>query len=250
VKGAWERGVRSCVGSDPALKAVALMELRGAASVEQQAAIGNAWWDVAETRRGAERDTLRLRAGVWYRKAEPKLTGSLTGLKITQRLEELAKLRLSDSALVKRAGTLKERLVFQFNDKAFTEKYWEWSGEWEMTEDGGKAPPSNSFLRSRHAFMTDVIVDMDFSFGQAAYTNTGGCWISMWGKQLAISMEWHGLSAKVHIHVKATRLSTSSTARSNALPWIRKSGRSRRPSIWSGAAAVRTFAGSRSKPPK
>jgi hypothetical protein len=172
----------------------------GADSAEQQAAIGSAWWDAAEMRRGAERDTLRLRAGVWYRKAEPKLTGSLTGLKITQRLEELAKLRLSDSALVKRAGTLKEQLVFQFNDKTFTEKYWEWSGEWEMTEDGGKAPPSNSFLRSRHAFLSDVIVDMDFGFGQAAYTNTGGCWISMWGKQLAISMEWHGLNAKVHIH--------------------------------------------------
>ena len=30
---------------------------------EQQAAIGNAWWDAAETRQGAERDTLRLRAG-------------------------------------------------------------------------------------------------------------------------------------------------------------------------------------------
>jgi len=207
VKGDWERGVPFlALGSDPALKAVALMELRmsraehGADSAEQQAAIGNAWWDAAETRRGAERDTLRLRAGVWYRKAEPKLTGSLTGLKITQRLEELAKLRLSDSTLVKRAGTLKERLVFQFDDKAFTEKYWEWSGEWQMTEDGGKAPPSNSFLRSRHAFMSDVIVDMDFGFGQAAYTNTGGCWISMWGKQLAISMEWHGLNARVHIH--------------------------------------------------
>ncbi len=41
---------------------------------------------------------------------------------------------------------------------------------------------------------------MEFGFGQAAFTNTGGCWITMWGKQLTISMEWHGLNAKVHIH--------------------------------------------------
>ncbi len=62
VKGDWEQGVPYlALGSDAALKAVALMELRGAESVEQQAAIGNAWWDAAETRQGVERDTLRLR---------------------------------------------------------------------------------------------------------------------------------------------------------------------------------------------
>ena len=91
VKGDWEQGVPMlALGSDAALKAVALMELRGADSAEQQAAIGNAWWDAAETRQGAERDTLRLRAGVWYRQAEPKLAGELAGLKIKQRLEQLA----------------------------------------------------------------------------------------------------------------------------------------------------------------
>ena len=207
VKGDWEQGVPYlALGSDTALKAVALMELkmrgaeRGADSAEQHAAIGNAWWDAAETRQGAERDTLRLRAGVWYRQAEPKLSGSLTGLRVNQRLEQLAALRLSDSALVRRAGSLKERFIFDFSDKAFTEKYWEWNGQWEMTEAGGKAPPGNSFLWSRHAYLSDAVIDMDFRFGQAAFTNTGGCWIAVWGKQLAVSMEWHGLNAKVHIH--------------------------------------------------
>jgi len=68
------------------------MELRKANSAEQQAAIGNAWWDAAETRQGAERDTLRLRAGTWYRQAAPKLAGGLAGLKIKQRLAEVEKL--------------------------------------------------------------------------------------------------------------------------------------------------------------
>ena len=61
VKGDWEQGVPMlALGSDAALKAVALMELRGTDSAEEQAAIGNAWWDAAETRPVAERDTFRL----------------------------------------------------------------------------------------------------------------------------------------------------------------------------------------------
>ena len=93
VKGDWKRGVPMlALGSDAALKAVALMELRGADPAEQQASIGDAWWDAAETRQGAERDTLRLRAGFWYRQAAPKLAGGLAGLKIKQRLAEVEKL--------------------------------------------------------------------------------------------------------------------------------------------------------------
>ena len=93
VKGNWNRGVAMlALGSDEPLKAVALMELRGAASADEQAAIGDAWWDVAEARQGDERDTLRLRAGFWYRQAEPSVAGGLVGLKIKQRLEAIAKL--------------------------------------------------------------------------------------------------------------------------------------------------------------
>ena len=39
----------------------------------------------------SERDTLRLRAGFWYRQAEPKLAGGLAALKVKQRLAELEK---------------------------------------------------------------------------------------------------------------------------------------------------------------
>jgi formylglycine-generating enzyme required for sulfatase activity len=46
---------------------------------------------VAETREGPERDLLRLRAGSWYRRAAAQLAG-LAGLRVKQRLEELAKL--------------------------------------------------------------------------------------------------------------------------------------------------------------
>jgi formylglycine-generating enzyme required for sulfatase activity len=93
VKGNWDRGVAMlALGSDEPLKAVALMELRGAASADEQVAIGDAWWDVAEAQQGDERNALRLRAGFWYRQAEPAVAGGLEGLKIKQRLETIAKL--------------------------------------------------------------------------------------------------------------------------------------------------------------
>ena len=92
VQGDWELGVPMlALGSDEPLKNVAVMELQGEETAEQQAAIGDAWWDVAETREGPERDLLRLRAGSWYRRAAPQLAG-LAGLRVKQRLEELAKL--------------------------------------------------------------------------------------------------------------------------------------------------------------
>ncbi len=94
VKDDWERGVPMlALGSDAELKAVATKDLGGANSAEEQAALGDAWWALAEKTQGPERDTLRLLAGFWYRQAEPSLAGGLAGLKVKQRLEEISKLR-------------------------------------------------------------------------------------------------------------------------------------------------------------
>ncbi|NQT13046.1 MAG: formylglycine-generating enzyme family protein [Planctomycetes bacterium] len=93
VKGDWDRGVaKLALGGDAKLKDVAVKELRGATSAEAQAAIGDAWWEYAETQQGSVRDKLRLRAGYWYQQAEPELAGVLAGLKIKRRLAELEKL--------------------------------------------------------------------------------------------------------------------------------------------------------------
>ncbi len=106
VVGDWDRGVPYlALGSDPGLKAVALQELRGAASADAQAAIGDMWWALGETKRGSERDALLLRAGAWYRQAEPRLSGGLAGLKAKQRLTELAKLGREIPKLCRAATT-------------------------------------------------------------------------------------------------------------------------------------------------
>ncbi len=104
VQGDWELGVPMlALGSDEPLKSVAVMELRGTETAEEQAAIGDAWWDVAETRQGQESDLLRLRAGSWYRCAAPELAG-LAGLRIKQRLEEIDKLDREIPAAPARSG--------------------------------------------------------------------------------------------------------------------------------------------------
>jgi hypothetical protein len=92
VSGEWERGLPMlALGSDAGLKAVATKDLGGAKSAEEQAELGDAWWTLAEKRPGPECDALRQRAGFWYRQAEPKLAGGLSGLKIKQRLAEVEK---------------------------------------------------------------------------------------------------------------------------------------------------------------
>ena len=84
--GPWHPDAR--LGSDAALKAAAIKDLRGANSADEQAAIGDAWWDLAETKLGEERDTLRRRAGFWYRQAFGNLEG-LARLKVQQRIDQL-----------------------------------------------------------------------------------------------------------------------------------------------------------------
>ncbi len=88
VKGNWESGVaKLALGSDAALKEAAVQDLRGGTTAEQQAAIGDAWWEVAENKQGKDRGPLRLRARVWYRQALGCLQG-LARLKIQQRIDQ------------------------------------------------------------------------------------------------------------------------------------------------------------------
>ncbi|MCU0874749.1 MAG: hypothetical protein MUE50_20655, partial [Pirellulaceae bacterium] len=99
VKGDWEQGLPLlALGSDTELNALAIQELRGTSAAEEQVALGDAWWARAETSPEAEQDNLRRRAAHWYRQAEPNLAEGLAGMKVKQRLEELAKLGLDGSS--------------------------------------------------------------------------------------------------------------------------------------------------------
>jgi len=93
VKADWEKGIPMlALGSDEGLKALAVKELRGANSAQEQVALGDAWWDNAQTKADPAKESLMLRAGFWYRQAEPDLGTGLTQVKIERRLAELAAL--------------------------------------------------------------------------------------------------------------------------------------------------------------
>lgn len=93
-KGDWERGVSMlALGSDPGLKDLAVKELDGAASPDAQIALGDGWWDLAQTQKGREQESLLLRAGHWYGQAQPKVTSGLKKVRLDQRLEEIAKIK-------------------------------------------------------------------------------------------------------------------------------------------------------------
>jgi hypothetical protein len=93
VKGDWERGLAMLArGSDSNWKAVATKDLSGAPSAEEQAALGDQWWALADTQTGLDKEASLLRAGSWYRRAESGLAAGLGRLKVTSRLREVVAL--------------------------------------------------------------------------------------------------------------------------------------------------------------
>lgn len=195
VKGEWAKGVPMlALGGDAQLKAVARKELMGAASADEKVALGDQWWELAQVQQGDVRKSMMLRAGSWYQAAQEGISG-LIKIKIDRRLEEIATI-----GAVELPSDFRQQ-VFKFDDEAFTAKYWLWNDQWTMADEGGKAPSGpQSFLRTRHGYKGDLSIDMDFSFGQAKFSNTGGCWITVWGQKLVISNDWRPLTARINVH--------------------------------------------------
>ena len=90
IKADWKMG-RSmlALGSDAALKALALQEMEGPAAADQ-VKLADGWWAAAEKEEGAAKKSLQNRAGHWYKKALPGLSGLVRG-KAEKRLAELDK---------------------------------------------------------------------------------------------------------------------------------------------------------------
>ena len=93
VKGDWEKGVSYlALGNDQELKQLAIKELNGVLNSKAQVALADAWWGLAQTREGREKDALMLRAGSWYEQAQESLQANLIKVKVEKRLEEIAKI--------------------------------------------------------------------------------------------------------------------------------------------------------------
>ena len=90
-KADWDKGLPMlALGSDVQVKALAKQELQGAASSDEQAKLGDAWWTSAEKQAGIVKKQMQARAGYWYQKALPELSGFMR-LKVEKRVAELEK---------------------------------------------------------------------------------------------------------------------------------------------------------------
>jgi hypothetical protein len=76
IKGDWTRGLAFLArGGDPPLRALAAQELKHPTSAEAQAAVADAWWSAAESRREPEKDAIFGHARALYRSLLPRLNG-------------------------------------------------------------------------------------------------------------------------------------------------------------------------------
>ena len=85
-KGNWDKGLPMlALGKDEALKALAQQELKGAASSTEQTKLGDGWWNLAEKEEGTTKKQIQARAGYWYQRALPGLSGLMKD-KVEKRL--------------------------------------------------------------------------------------------------------------------------------------------------------------------
>ena len=75
IKADWERGLAMLAkGSDAALHAAASKNLRGAESAVDQNALGDVWWELADSEADILKQQCQRRAAYWYEKAQPELS--------------------------------------------------------------------------------------------------------------------------------------------------------------------------------
>ncbi len=88
VKRNWEKGIPMlALGGDATLKALAVKELKGTTSANEQAKLGDSWWDLAQKEKDHTKDAMLARAAFHYKEALPEVTSSLVKARIRSRLK-------------------------------------------------------------------------------------------------------------------------------------------------------------------
>jgi hypothetical protein len=89
IKNQWNKGIPMlALGNDPALKDLALKELKGPMGDTERANVGDAWWDLGEKQGELARNRLKGHAAYWYQQALSGLTG-LAKETVEKRLGEM-----------------------------------------------------------------------------------------------------------------------------------------------------------------
>lgn len=91
IKGDWKRGLPLLTEGGPeVLQDIAKLDMQGAKDIDNQVAIGDAWWELSEkARTSVYRQAARDRATVWYKQAFDVMPDSLDKLHVKARLDEV-----------------------------------------------------------------------------------------------------------------------------------------------------------------
>ncbi len=86
----WTHGLQCLVkAADRQLREIAERDLAASpGDAEQQAKLGDGWWDLAQTRAGQDRTLCLLRAGFWYQKAMAKMPSGLLRIRTEKRIAD------------------------------------------------------------------------------------------------------------------------------------------------------------------
>jgi uncharacterized protein HemY len=86
----WPHGIECLAkAADGGLRQVAQKDGASPADVEEQAKLGDAWWDLAQSRSAQDRAVCLSRAGFWYQKAAPRMPAGLLRVRTEKRLGEI-----------------------------------------------------------------------------------------------------------------------------------------------------------------
>jgi len=101
-RGDWKQGLPYLSkGSDAELKSLAEQELNSPPKeTAELVRLADAWWTLAEGKKGIEKKVLLLRAGFWYETAGSGALSGLVRLRIDRRLAEIAKIAKIDQSLL------------------------------------------------------------------------------------------------------------------------------------------------------
>jgi len=117
VKGDWQLGVSMLALADNTpYGAPARKELEGVSSPEEQVALGDAWWELAQQGNDSDNTAFLLHATMWYRRAIPRLAPGLLKAKVEQRLTQVDDTPGRDRVAEIPRGAL---LVMTFERKTF-----------------------------------------------------------------------------------------------------------------------------------
>ncbi len=187
-QGDWQQGLAYLAkSSDGELKELARRENSSPPSdANEQVKLGDAWWDLAQSRKGEEKAALTIRAGYWYEQALPKMVGGLAKSRIEKRMKEhvaVAKESLLQNPWKKAVN--KWQVLFCSADPRI------WNSEVNQGKKRFAVPVSNApesmkYLRMRNERGGSVIIELSKDQLLKQFVGT------TWGWNGSLGNRWKG----------------------------------------------------------